>query len=227
MQIILISVCAGIFLVAVFFYVRSAIHSRTTWEKAIIRGAERLGIINIRQSGIEIQGCKEKIRNAKTIKIFAVTGVNVIRLYRIELLHALNNGGSVEVLLPSADSSAIKEAQPIIFPHQNRQLESDVVTSKELLREYADEMRRKARNRENSYSPGRVLLGEYDTLNKIPLIICDDNYVFFKITLPPHRSSESPSFELRKRDEGLLNFFVTHFNKTWEYLEKTHRVTEL
>jgi hypothetical protein len=75
-------------------------------------------------------------------------------------------------------------------------------------------------------SPGEAALGFYTTHLRSTLVICDDQWGWITITLPPLRATETMSMELIEAGgRSLVRACVAHFDRVWTIVSRRGDVT--
>jgi len=66
----------------------------------------------------------------------------------------------------------------------------------------------------------KVEIGYYTTQLRSSLILCDDDWGWLTLNLPPKRAVQSASLELSQANNGLLRDCIDHFERCWEIVEQ-------
>lgn len=184
----------------------------------IAEQAQEIGLTSIKDGGIEIDNITENISNAsQLIRMSTVSGLRVIWHYADILAEALARGVSIQIIMPDTNNVFVKDVA-IMVGRKNLNDEADDTIS--ALRE----INSKARNKNSDYA-GRLSFARFDSVNKVPIIICDSKYAFFKVVLPPQRSSQAVSFEVSKGP--ILDALTDHFEELWKILTADNQVEDI
>jgi hypothetical protein len=77
-------------------------------------------------------------------------------------------------------------------------------------------------------STSSVDIGYFSTHLRSTMILCDEDWGWLTITLPPARAPETPSFELgTKGRHTLLEACRRHFNRTWEIVAARQKIKHI
>jgi hypothetical protein len=82
--------------------------------------------------------------------------------------------------------------------------------------------------RDGETSTGSVHIGYFSTHLRCTMILCDEDWGWLTITLPPARAPQTPSFELSNRGRHtLLEACWRHFNRTWTIAAERKEVKDI
>jgi geranyl diphosphate 2-C-methyltransferase len=190
-----------------------------TFQK-IVKGSRQIGIINVTANRLKGDNkIGEKLQKSKHIRIFAVTGNQIITDFGPELKIALHTmRADIKIIFSTHDDYFDDTTNTQVEPY------GDIIRNCSYLVNCFNDASKIASD-ENKIV-GSLQIGFFKSHNRLPQILCDSQYGAFHISLPPKESNQSVLFELKgsdqsiiSRDKKLLLDFLTHFDKNWQYLE--------
>ncbi|MFN8356330.1 MAG: class I SAM-dependent methyltransferase [Spirosomataceae bacterium] len=189
-----------------------------TFQK-IVKGSRQIGITNITPNRLKGDNkIGEKLQNSKHIRIFAVTGNQIITDFGPDLKIALHTmRADIKIIFSTHDDYFDEYTNTQVEPY------GDIIRNCTYLVNCFNDASKIASD-ENKIV-GTLEIGFFKSHNRLPQILCDSQYGAFHISLPPKESNQSVLFELKgseqsiiSRDKKLLLDFLTHFDKNWTYL---------
>lgn len=195
-------------------------------------GARSIGIINIKgdrlHGGNEIDG---RLKKAKKIDIFAVSGNQIVESYLSDIREALINNAAIVRIIFSTHDDYVKNENSM-HTNNGEDIYSIIRSNCNSLQQCLSTSEREAA--QDGRLGGEIQVGFFKSHNKLPLIICDGNYAAFHISLPPKESNESVLFELSlsknsigPKNKKLVTDFVNHFNHHWDFLTGKNLVGQI
>jgi len=167
---------------------------------------KKLGITTIYEYGnTENEKISNKLRKAKEIKIIALSARSFFHNYGSFIIEALiKKNAIIKVLIAKEYSGTVEDVESIESEyrkgHISQEIESTIDQLKEIL------VRAKGK--------GRIWYGQYRTLIRNSITICDNNWGWMTIIYPPKRAVESLTLELGPGK--LLEDCKIHFDKIWK-----------
>lgn len=131
---------------------------------------------------------------------------------------------TIQVLLAKPNSEFINDTELNESETRVGHISPEINKTIAMLQEYL----KMARDIEgNNGSVDRVYIGHYNTNLRSSILICDDSFGWLTLNLPPTRAVESPSFELKKTDDRLLNTANDHFDRVWTICRSNNSIIEI
>lgn len=182
-----------------------------------------IGISRIYNRG---SGRNEELANhilkSHDLKIMALSAAS-IRIHITAIVTALvNNECKVKVLIAKENSDFVSEVERL-EPYRHGQIHAEIEHTRTRLLEIVN----RANDVRHKRKPiGRVWLGRYMYALRSSLLICDNNWCWLTLNLPPKRASESVSFVIEKVSDGLIDDCINHFESVWElYKNEIEEIT--
>lgn len=190
---------------------------------SILRQSKRLGIRRIHQTGLS-DNFRARVAEARKIRIMAVSGSALVKAAKSEIAAALKDQRAlIRVLVAEPNSQFVSDVESAESPHRAGQISREIETVKRLLYEFVAE----ASSGTTTGEIGRVEFGYFTTQLRSSLILCDDNWGWLTLNLPPKRAVQTVSFELYRVDNGLILDCIHHFDKSWELAEQRGECAEI
>lgn len=198
-----------------------------------LQAASPLGICSMAAGSADGRKLKEKIGQARHIKIFATTGGALFHANTNEFVKMLRNGGTLKVLLPNPESEFLKDIDLLEGRDANNPISREFHVTIANLRKIWTEA-----HRIPCETMGTIEIGCARTMLRQTEIICiekaDENdaddkaiWCWVTVTMPPKRAAgESLSLECRttsKGDNSLADWTNTNFNESWRKSSRTIR----
>ena len=221
---VLLALFLLILAIGAFAFLLSIMPFRSAYN--ILFSCKRLGIDNIHCRG-DRGGVRmlRHLRQARRIRIMAVSGLLLIRHIKEEIVTALREkGASVQVLVATPDSGFVQDVEQAESPMRQGQISPEIQQIERLLAEYLAEA---LGGRSPSTVPCSIEIGHYSTHLRCSLILCDDKWGWVTINMAPKRAIELPSFELRGARGGFLEDCLKHFEQTWVLVSQRGAVCTL
>lgn len=186
-----------------------------------IAGASvQLGIVQIYARGHGDQHQARIMAKARgSLRILVVSGRALIFGRKEAIVDALANGANLQILLATPHSQFVRDIESAESPQRQGEISREIASVEKLLTEYVGEAKKKAVG-----AAGSVSVGYYSTELRCSLILCDTEWGWLTINLPPRRAVETCSFELRAVNEGLLAAANSHFDRVWQMTCQANRV---
>lgn len=178
----------------------------------------RKGIVSIYEDGElgTVLG-KSHVASSQTVRIMQTSGIGLTKQLQPELIAALEHSNTkIHVLIAHADGDFIKEVELMEGLSRVGNIVPEIRSVEGVLKECVDE----ARDKFNGQGIGKIYLGHYNTHFRTSLLICDDQWCWMTLILPPKRAPLSVSFELGQSSSPLINDCIRHFDRVWDLVEK-------
>ncbi len=197
-------------------------------QRDLVVPARTVGIARISPDGQAGPIMSERIAQAREIAIMSTSATRVIEIQKPYLVEALSKGCSVRLLVPELESAFLSDVEQSESEDAHREPISDEILKVERrLREAIGEAYRVS-TRDGASSIGTARIGYFSTHLRATMILCDDDWGWFTITLPPARAPETPSFELNNRGRHtLLEACWRHFNRTWMIVQERQKISRI
>lgn len=195
----------------------------------LVNPARSVGIVRISPDGQAGPVMSEHIAASRHIAIMSTSAARVIEIQKSYLVDALMKGCDVRLLVPELDSPFLRDVEESESEDSYRESISDeVVKVKRRLREAVGEAHRLAPGGAEEPGASRVQIGSFTTHLRSTMVLCDDDWGWLTITLPPARAPQTPSFELSNQgSHTLLAACLRHFERTWSVVAQRGRVEEV
>jgi hypothetical protein len=178
----------------------------------------KLGIKKIYGNGIA-PNMSRKIASSKEIRIMAVSANVLITNMKNEIIEALHEQRAlIRVLLAEPHSEFVLDIEEVESETRSGHISPEIERVKSLLQEYAKEV--------GKYS-GNIQLAYYSTQLRFSIILCDNNWGWVTLNIPPKRAVQSISFEIYAKEAGLFSDFAKHFDKVWHIMEERNQVVNI
>jgi hypothetical protein len=197
-----------------------SIDLRGAWS--LLRSCKDSGIRRIHCSGRGTSELSEHVASAREIRIMAVSGQALIKLHKPEkIVSALSKNATLQVLLASPHSEFLRDVEDSEGPSRSGQISPEIDQVWRLLAEYLTEATSKAGL---GRQVGEVHIGYHSTLLRSSLILCDRDWGWLTLNLPPIRAVQSTSFELIEKPGSLLANCQKHFDRSYEIAKSRNSV---
>jgi Domain of unknown function (DUF4062) len=196
----------------------------------LIAPAQAAGIVRISPDGQAGPVMSERIGRAHHIAIMSTSATRVIEIQKTYLVEALSAGCAVRLLVPELQSPFLQDVEQSESEDAYREPISDeIVKVRRRLREAVGEASRLASRRQGSAAVGSVQVGYFTTHLRSTMILCDDQWGWLTLTLPPARAPQTPSFELSNtgQQHTLLEACLRHFDRTWTIVAERGKVDHI
>jgi hypothetical protein len=214
LRIILIIISIVLLIVAIILYLSSYFDLKNAFQ--ILRSTKKLGISAVNMNGISGDKFGSLLSESKNIKIISCSALIFLRTREDKLAKALENNARISIIIASPNSDFIKDTEAI-ESRNHGEIDSEIDQVKSLLSNLKQEVLKNT----NNQSTGVVNIKHFRAQYRLPLIIIDDSVAWLTITLPPKKSTQSPSLLIRNVESGLLNNCVHHFDELWSQLDST------
>jgi hypothetical protein len=201
--------------------------SQSTLAKNTQLACSSLGIRRVYAKGKQSTESlmSEKIAAASVLRIMAVSGQSLIKGHKEELVAALRDRSAViQVLVAEPYSQFVDDVEKTESMDRVGQISPEITQTDALLREYLAEARESTKGKKQI---GRVLVGNFTTHLRASILVCDDQWCWYKPNIPPKRAVETFSLELIEQPSGLLRDCIIHFERIWKLMEDAGRTREL
>lgn len=166
---------------------------------------KKLGITAIYEYGnSENEKLRDKLRNASEIKIIALSAVSFFYNFSSSVIEALIKKNATFKLLIAKENSETVEDVELIAKYIKGSISNEIKSVKDQLKKICIEAK----------GNGKIWLGQYGTLIKNSLIICDKSWGWLTLYYPPKRTVESVTLELGSGK--LLEDCIKHFDGIWK-----------
>jgi Domain of unknown function (DUF4062) len=198
-------------------------------KRDLIDPARAAGIARISPDGQAGPVMSEHIAGSRSIAIMSTSAARVIEIQKSYLVDALANGCDVRLLVPELDSEFLRDVEEAESQDSYREPISDeIVKVRRRLREAVGEALRLVPAEAEKPAASRVRVGSFTTHLRSTMILCDDDWGWLTITLPPARAPQTPSFELGSQGpHTLLAACLRHFERTWSVVAERGKVEEV
>lgn len=163
---------------------------------------KKLGITAIYEYGhSENEKLRDKLRNTKDIRIIALSARNFFYNFSSFIIEALIKNNAIVKLLIAQENSETVEDVETIENYRKGIISDNIVFTKDQLKKMCIE----------ANGNGKIWFGQYRTLIRNSIIICDKNWGWLTLSYPPKKAIESITLELGPGK--LLEDCLIHFNK--------------
>lgn len=199
------------------------------FRRDIIEPARSVGIARISPDGQAGPVMSERIASAKRIAIMSTSAARVIEIQKSYLVDALVKGCDVRLLVPELDSPFLRDVEESESEDTYREPISDeILKIRRRLQEAVGEAYRVGRGDAGKPTKRSVRMGWFTTHLRSTMVLCDDDWGWLTITLPPARAPQTPSFELSNQgSHTLLAACLRHFERTWSIVAERGRIEEI
>lgn len=177
--------------------------------------SKKLGIYKIHETGLSNTTLTNRLRNSKIIKIFFATGIAFFRTREDDIIKAFENNANILILLSTETSDFTNEIEQI-ESRNTGEIAHEIEQVKTILNRCLSE----AKKNTSGQCIGKFTIKHFTSHLRIPFVICDDEYAWITLTLPPARSVQSISFEAIKTEKGLLRNCINHFDEIWSIINE-------
>jgi hypothetical protein len=168
----------------------------------------------------------ERIANAEDVKVIALSGLTVIKQLRKAIINALKKKARIRILVADPESEFLKDLMMVEgASHEeiNRDAGGEVWRTEQALREsYAQ-----ASKDSNGRPIGTISMGYFGTLLRESIVLCDEDWGWLTLNLPPEHSIDMPSLSLYEVQGGLLEKCHKHFEYVWKVAEEKGNIKEI
>lgn len=167
---------------------------------------KKLGITAIYEYGnSENEKLRDKLRNANEIKIIALSATSFLYNFGSFIIEALiKKNATIKLLIAKENSETVEDVELIESNYSKGHITNEIRSTKDQLKEMCIK----------ANGNGKIWFGQYRTLIRNSIIICDKSWGWLTLSYPPKGSVESISLEL---DSGkLLEDCIKHFDKIWK-----------
>ncbi len=185
----------------------------------LLLALENMGVIGIHTSVPHPDPMPSRIQKAKFIRIMQPSGKILLQNQDKMIIDALKEGAKIHWMITEDKSEVCRDFVQVERLANNlctwtdteiRDVEEKLYT---LLHRAWDECEPSKRR-----AIGKIFVGYYRTHLRCQLVLCDRDWGWMSITLPPARPRDSWSFELRPVKGGLLEQCDKHFDYSWQAL---------
>lgn len=184
----------------------------------ILATCRRKGIMRIHEDGElgTVLG-KPHVASSQKIRIMQTSGIGLTKQLKAEIIAALEHSNtSIHILIAKSDGDFIREVELMEGQPRVGNIVPEIRSVEGVLKECVDE----AKDKYSGQDIGKIYLGYYNTHFRSSLLICDDQWCWMTLILPPKRAPLSVSFELGRSSNPLIDDCIRHFDKAWELVEK-------
>jgi hypothetical protein len=188
-------------------------------KESIVDPCELVGIASLNTDGIAGEAMRENLGTAQKIRTINTTGVRFFERYEHKLVDALKNGCSIQVLVPKPGSEFLFD----VTESESKSVARDTIDSEiGIIRSRLIEALSEATEAADSATGlGTIWLGYFTTHLRSSIVLCDEDWGWLTLVLPPRRAVGSISFELKDSGEAaLIKQCITHFDRIWEIVTK-------
>lgn len=195
----------------------------------LIAPARAVGILRISPDGQAGPAMSERIARAQRIAIMSTSATRVIEIQKTYLVEALSAGCAIRLLVPELHSPFLQDVEQSESEDAYREpISEEIIKVRRRLREAVGEARRLAARRRGTAAMGSVQVGYFTTHLRSTMILCDDQWGWLTLTLPPARAPQTPSFELDDTGQHpLLEACLRHFDRTWAIVAERGKVDSI
>jgi hypothetical protein len=212
LKIFLIIIACLSLLISFFFFLLSRIRFSSLIN--LSTKSKELGILKIHSTGISNEYLTHKIRNSRIIKIFFTTGIAFFGTRIDDLIKAFENNSNILILLTNPNSDFTKEIE-LVECRKEGEIAHEIEQVKTTLNKCLNE----AKKNTNNLCNGKFTIKHFNSQLRFPMVICDDEYAWITLTLPPARSVQSISFEAINTENGFLSSCIRHFDEIWSTID--------
>lgn len=211
----------GSILILLFFHI---VFPNLSWfvrNISVVENCRKLNIQNVTLNGsIESAFLKERIDEAKSIKIMFVSGSTFLHIFNNNLRNLLIRGGRIKLLLANPDSDFVKEIEAIEKRSVVGSLSSEINGSIKRFNILIDQAKNRA-----SDDVAKSMVAEYAFYNthlRTSLVIIDDIYCYAIFNTPPKTTQESVGlYFINILNDNPASHFVEHFNEVYNSVKGT------
>jgi hypothetical protein len=192
--------------------------------------AARVGIRRISLDGGSGAVMAEQLAAASTIRILSTSAVRLIEVHQRAITQALARGCELTLLLPEPDGDFIHDVEEIEATDLIRysRISGEIAEVESRLRALLDQSLAERQNLADTALSPRVRVGHFSTQLRCTMVLCDDEWGWLTLTLPPLRTLETVAFELVATEtRSLLSACVTHFGAILKVLQSRDRIRNL
>jgi hypothetical protein len=189
----------------------------------LLRQCKKYGIAGLYDA--TISETQVHVSNAQRVRIMVLSGNTLIKSIKESLILALTGEKKVliQIIVGTKESEYVTDVEELESEDRENQISGEISTTESFLKEY---LKIAARNR-NPDLIGKIQIGYSTTQLRSSIILVDDDWGWLTLSLPPKRALQTVSFLLRKAENGILEDCINHFDKTWDILERKHKVLEI
>ena len=195
----------------------------------LITPAQSVGIVRISPDGQAGPIMGERLAQAQSIAIMSTSATRVIEIQKTYLVEALSKGCAIRLLVPELQSSFLQDVEQSESEDIYREpISEEIIKVRRRLREAVGEARRLSDRRQSTSGIGGVRIGYFSTHLRSTMILCDDEWGWLTVTLPPARAPQTPSFELSDSGQHtLLEACLRHFERTWAIVSGRGKIEDI
>jgi hypothetical protein len=177
-----------------------------------LRIASKWGLERIHMQGRANKIIKKKLDHIKTLRIIVVSGDNLIKSLKDELLFLLTvKRATIQLLLATPNSEFVKDVENIESDFRQNKISGEINTVISYVKEYLSEASRKEE------IIGSFKIRHYNTQIRSSVIIINDEWAWLTLYLPPQRALQAMSFEfVKKNEDSIVKQCLTYFDSIWE-----------
>jgi hypothetical protein len=142
----------------------------------------------------------------------STSAVRFLEIYRRDLVEAVSRGARLRVLVPQPDSSFALDVDEMESEYTKRRpIGEEIEAIPDRLFDFLAEARGI-----DPATTGSATIGYFSTHLRSTMIICDDDWSWLTVTLPPLRAAETMSMEFeRVGGDDLVSACLRHFDRVW------------
>jgi hypothetical protein len=173
----------------------------------------KLGIRKIYDTGKGSPDLNKKIKSGTDIKIMVISGDNLIKGLKNEMVYALAEKRSeIKLLIGTPGSEFIQDVENAESRSRKGQISAEI---RKVVR-YRDEYIAEAKSKAGGKMIGNFEIRFFNTELRSLITIVDNKWAWITPHFPPARALQSMSFEVVEKNEGLLiKACVNHFDTIW------------
>ncbi|MEV0570051.1 DUF4062 domain-containing protein [Dactylosporangium sp. NPDC050588] len=182
----------------------------------ILDPARLLGIRRISEDGNADRMMNNHLRTASDIRIMSTSAVRFLEIYRRDLVDAVSHGARLRVLVPQPDSAFAADVDEMESEFTKRRPIAEEI---EAIPDRLFDLLAEARGIVPA-TAGSASIGYFTTHLRSTMIICDDDWAWMTVTLPPLRAAETMSMECaRVGGDDLVWACLRHFDRVWRVVD--------
>jgi uncharacterized protein DUF4062 len=197
----------------------------TDIQQYLVTPAQSVGIVRISPDGQAGSIMSERIAQARNIAIMSTSATRIIEIQKTYLVEALSRDCNVRVLVPELEGMFLDDVEESESEDARREsISNEIRAVRTRLSEAKGEASRLSA-RLHKGDKCSVRLGYFTTHLRSTMILCDDEWGWLTITLPPARAPQTPSFELNNKGRHtLLEACIRHFDRTWAIVSERGKI---
>lgn len=204
------------YVIVTLVWIGERINFIPAWRTLV--SCRRKGIVRVYEDGElgTVLG-KSHVASSRTIRIMQTSGIGLTRNLKTEIIAALEHPNTrLHILIARSDGDFIREVKLMEGQSRVGNIVPEIRSVEGVLKECVDEAKTKYSGRDI----GKIYLGHYNTHFRSSLLICDNQWCWMTLILPPKRAPLSVSLELRRSSSPLIDDCIKHFDNVWELVSK-------